>query len=329
MSSHPDADSFVRQFLRNPQDETARLVFADWLEDTGEPHNAAWAGYIRAKAVAAREEFGSEAWRASDDEAAAFAPDVRATLTIHAGLFLRYPSSLLRLIPGPNVTVRLAGAVIPGPVVEAMPEPVATENQLLPLVAQGSALVVASGPRDWSDLRRIGWTLDKNVLAVRADREDLRAAIVRTYGAYELFDPSVRIPDPAPEPPLIGLEGDRDSWQIGQLFAETFRRGAAGFELEVGPSGCRVYYLPRRARVPDDEVPEPVLHRLFDHLRALPAGPRLDDGSRVSRPVHLPLVGGRWLPTVYSVRLGEDPRRWLRVRVAVDNSEPPAGRRRP
>lgn len=105
MSSHPDADAFVRAFLRNPPDETQRLVFADWLDDTGEPHNAAWAGYIRAKAAAAREPFGSAAWQAWNDEAARFAADVRAELSLPAGVFVNYPDSLLRLLPGPNITV--------------------------------------------------------------------------------------------------------------------------------------------------------------------------------------------------------------------------------
>ena len=36
MTSHPDADAFMRAILRDPADVTTRLVFADWLEETGE-----------------------------------------------------------------------------------------------------------------------------------------------------------------------------------------------------------------------------------------------------------------------------------------------------
>jgi uncharacterized protein (TIGR02996 family) len=314
MSSHPDADAFVRAFLRRPQDETARLVFADWLEDTGEAHNAAWAGYIRAKASAARHEFGSPEWRRSDDEAAGFAADVRANLTLPVGFFLNYPASLLRLLPGPNITVLLADATIPNAVIEVVPESISRESHALPLVSQGTALVFAMyDPRDRLAVRRLGWMLNKDIIAVRAGAADLRGAVDRAYGMIEFVDSAVWVADPPPAPPLIGLEGDRDSWQIGQLFAESFRREAAGIELELGLADCRVYYLPRRSRVPDDEVPATVFGRLLDHLRSLPPGDRSVVGRRVGVRVGLPALGHRWLPVVFETRLGEEPPRWLRL----------------
>ena len=40
MHAHPDADAFVRAILRDPADVATRLVFADWLEETGEAPNS-------------------------------------------------------------------------------------------------------------------------------------------------------------------------------------------------------------------------------------------------------------------------------------------------
>ncbi|MBX9579513.1 MAG: TIGR02996 domain-containing protein, partial [Gemmataceae bacterium] len=178
MSSHPDADAFVRAFLRNPQDETARLVFADWLEDTGEPQNAAWAGYIRAKAAAARHEFGSPEWRRSDDEAAGFAADVRANLTLPVGFFLNYPASLLRLLPGPNTTVWLGEVELLRTVIEFVPESVARENLVLPLQMQGLALLMAAAYPDSRDLLdKLEFVLGRTVVAVRAEPDALQTAI--------------------------------------------------------------------------------------------------------------------------------------------------------
>ncbi len=52
MFSHPDADAFMRSYLRKPTDATTRLIFADWLEETGDESNVAWARYIRLKVEA-------------------------------------------------------------------------------------------------------------------------------------------------------------------------------------------------------------------------------------------------------------------------------------
>src|SRR5437764_7748083 len=41
-----DRDALLAAIAANPDDDTPRLVFADWLEENGEPH---WAGFIRAE----------------------------------------------------------------------------------------------------------------------------------------------------------------------------------------------------------------------------------------------------------------------------------------
>jgi uncharacterized protein (TIGR02996 family) len=46
---HPDAQAFLAKIRSEDDDDTNRLVFADWLEERGEPHLEAWARLIRAQ----------------------------------------------------------------------------------------------------------------------------------------------------------------------------------------------------------------------------------------------------------------------------------------
>ena len=39
----PSADAFMRRILADPADPVPRLVFADWLEESGKSSNLAWA----------------------------------------------------------------------------------------------------------------------------------------------------------------------------------------------------------------------------------------------------------------------------------------------
>src|SRR4051794_34673610 len=46
--------AFLRAICENPDDDTPRLVFADWLTEQGGPVNTAWANGIRAQVWLAR-----------------------------------------------------------------------------------------------------------------------------------------------------------------------------------------------------------------------------------------------------------------------------------
>jgi uncharacterized protein (TIGR02996 family) len=89
MSFHPDADAFLRAILHNLDDATPRLVFADWLEETDEPANVAWARYIRAQAeLAAQPPIGGR-WPELEAQAADEVLRIEATLKVPANLFGR------------------------------------------------------------------------------------------------------------------------------------------------------------------------------------------------------------------------------------------------
>jgi uncharacterized protein (TIGR02996 family) len=50
-----DREALIRGILESPDDDAPRLVFADWLEETGEPANVARAEFIRVQCAIARE----------------------------------------------------------------------------------------------------------------------------------------------------------------------------------------------------------------------------------------------------------------------------------
>ena len=43
-------DGFLRAIRERPDDETARLVYADWLDEQGDPQSLARASYLRTHA---------------------------------------------------------------------------------------------------------------------------------------------------------------------------------------------------------------------------------------------------------------------------------------
>jgi uncharacterized protein (TIGR02996 family) len=57
-----DHDALLAAVFASPDDDLPRLVFADWLEETGHPANAARAQYIRAQVEVVHQLPGSDAW---------------------------------------------------------------------------------------------------------------------------------------------------------------------------------------------------------------------------------------------------------------------------
>jgi uncharacterized protein (TIGR02996 family) len=187
MFSHPDADAFMRSYLRKPTDATTRLIFADWLEETGDESNVAWARYIRLKVEADTYSFWSPDRRDVETQAARFAPFIRANLTIPAALFVGYPKSLLQLLPSQNITVKLDEFRVDREVVDLVPESVARENFVLPLAVQRPVLMFAThNPWNKNLLRKLGIVMNKDIVLVGASEGELRESINERYGQPEV-----------------------------------------------------------------------------------------------------------------------------------------------
>jgi type IV pilus assembly protein PilB len=279
MPSHPDADAFMRGYLCAPTDVTARLVFADWLEETGRPWNRAWAYYIRLRAEADRHPPVGKERRELEREAAGYASKIRARLTIPAALFVGYPKSLLQLLPGPNITLRLGGFEVPRATLEFMPEAVARENSIVPLDHHqpGVLLVAAADPHNDKTLQRLRYILARDVVvAVRAAADDITAAINRHYGQTDLevvdsvlidftheavFDatpaPTRLLPRPLP-PSLTTAVTRPIADLVRHIVTEAGRAGAERVRFVPSSLGLSVRYRRDGEWVHWDHLPNPL-----------------------------------------------------------------------
>jgi uncharacterized protein (TIGR02996 family) len=185
MLKHPDADAFVRAHLAHPADTTARLVLADWLEETGAAHSAAWARYIRLQIEAERHGPDSLERGKLTRQAEEYAPQIRAKLTIAAKTFIASARSLLELLPARNLVVRLRGFEVARPVLDLVPLSVARENLILPLHLQGRTLLVAAAdPHNSDTARTLEFILNRAIVAVGAD--DIDTALDRHYDVWNV-----------------------------------------------------------------------------------------------------------------------------------------------
>ncbi len=184
LDTYEDACAFLRKYLSRPTDAAARLVFADWLEDTGQPQNVAWAHYIRWKHEAEQFPLSDESRKHKEHEIGLYADAIRTRLTIPAHFFIGYPKSLLQLLPPAQITVQLAHFTAADHVRECLPGHHAHNLAIVPLDCQEAALLVASAnPRCMRTAQRLERITGRNILMVAAEPEDLHEAIERHYPA--------------------------------------------------------------------------------------------------------------------------------------------------
>jgi uncharacterized protein (TIGR02996 family) len=176
-------DAFLRAILAAPDDDTLRLVYADWLEEHGDPRSE----FIRIQIALAHEpadspgrppmearerqllECHQDAWLGALRPLLArwtFRRGFLDEIAVPAAVYLRYarlpcPATVRR------VRVDLAGFAVPLPVIERVPASVARENVVLPLGLRGDVLVLAvPDPRDIDLLAKIQFILNRDVQPV-------------------------------------------------------------------------------------------------------------------------------------------------------------------
>ena len=220
MSSHPDADAFVRAILRDPADVTTRLVFADWLEETGEPQNIAWAKYIRLMAEATHTS-GTLTFESRDRQASELAREIRVALPIDAAQLVGHVEHFWQLLPRQNLTVKLAGHALTQSVIELVPESVARENVVIPLDLNDRDLRVAmADPNDRDTTDKLAFILNKRIVPVKVAPGEIADAINWCYGQTE----TESVTYIHYEAPLIGLDWECNSREIGGVFFNAFSR---------------------------------------------------------------------------------------------------------
>jgi uncharacterized protein (TIGR02996 family) len=312
MQKHPDADAFMRSYLEHPADAVSRLVFADWLDETCEEHLTAWAHFIRLRIEADRRPLDSTERRELDREADTHAAHIRARLSISASLFVRYPKSLLQLLPAPNITVRLSNFAVTRTVWELIPESVARENLVFPLDLQGRTLLLATTtPHNHDTVQKLQFILNKDIVAVRAELEDIQDAMNREYGQSE----TESVDSISYESPLIGLEGDAVSGHLFRIFHTAFSSGADSVLVEIRPHDCIIQYDGNGNYLGGGNHPPEVYHRLLEHLldqEATHEYPHPVDPHLICRDLNVPLLSGRPFPV--TLERQEPPDGWFRLR---------------
>ncbi|MDY3556732.1 TIGR02996 domain-containing protein [Gemmata sp. JC717] len=250
MRKHPDADAFVREHLRHPAHATTRLAFADWLDETGTPSNAAWAHYIRLREEADRHAPDSEEQQRLLRQADRFATKVSAKLTLAARVFARDPELILQLIPAANVTFRLETFEPPRSILGLVPESVAIEKNLLPLALHGNTLFLVTDRANHDAANVLGCILNKEVILVSTDRLGL-SSIASAFGhTEETFDSVFReysyLPLLPNDPPTLNEEADPRSAAVrfvNMLFREAIERRADRIHISPEPTGMHVTYV--------------------------------------------------------------------------------------
>ena len=151
-------------------------MFADWLEDTGEPHNVAWAEYLRMNATAQ--------WPTLDPAARnEIQNGIRARFDLQAKQFVRNFELVLQLLPPKNIRVRLEGFRPPRSVSEHLPISFAFGMNLVPLACEGNVLALATPLPTNDDLRaKLEFCLNRDIVLVGAAEGDIRECIERLYG---------------------------------------------------------------------------------------------------------------------------------------------------
>jgi uncharacterized protein (TIGR02996 family) len=196
-------DGFIQSIIEDPEDDTPRLVYADWLEEYGCPERAE---FIRVQIALDRLPTGDPSWASLrtreaellDCHQREWVGPLRSLLTrwMFRRGFLDEVAVPAGLLNGQRdsvwpATVRRVGVDLDGfealrSLLDLVPEPVARENVVLPLWLRGPTLMLAMvDPGDRETLARLRLILNREIEPVAATRAELVEAINRHYIASE------------------------------------------------------------------------------------------------------------------------------------------------
>jgi len=320
-------EAFLQAILEDPEDDTPRLVYADWLEERGDPRGE----FIRVQCRLAT--------LSHDDDRRPPLEDLeRHLLERHQDVWLgplqplltrwEFRRGFLDAISVPAATY-LRHAVIPRPASvrrievdldgfeasadadELMPESVARENMLFPLGFRDARSVLAVwDPHDMALMEKLRFILNRDIEPVAAPESQLTAAIRRRYGE----------PEPGgAEPVLAGVfastraaapdEGDPGSWAsdsradklLGRIIATGIALHAREVRVEPGAEGIRVRYACDTGAAEGEIAPVQLLRPLTTRLRIM-AGIWVGDPRDVQAGAVTLTVGGRRLDVGVVIR---------------------------
>jgi uncharacterized protein (TIGR02996 family) len=290
-------DAFLAAILAASGDDAPRLVFADWLEERGNPRGE----FIRVQCLLAGLAPG-------DRRRPPLERRERRLLALHQGEWLGSLRPLLSgwsfrrgfldaiavpaavylkhtTFPRPatvrELEVDLGGFEAPPAVIGLVPESVARENVLLPIGLRGRRLVLAvRGPLDADLLAKMQFILNRDIEPVAADAGQVVEAIGRHYGQAELESVTTTcFLDPAIDPEADAADGSSPVARLVDLvIAEAMAVDADRVRIEPLPGSIRVQYRIGRRWVDRDTPPRRLLDPIVARIRRL-AGLASDAGA--------------------------------------------------
>lgn len=191
----PTADAFMARILADPADPLPRLVFADWLEETGAASNVAWARYLRLAEELAAAPADDPRRLKLTDELGRVGGLVRASLTYRAEVFVAHPEAMLRLMPRRCMLLDLTRVIVPRSLCDSIPAGDVRELGCLPLAVVCGRLCLAASDT-WLHVSHPSYHFDRSPLGILipAIGGQLGGAIDRHYP-----------PPPPPPAPAFAL----------------------------------------------------------------------------------------------------------------------------
>jgi uncharacterized protein (TIGR02996 family) len=282
-------DAILRAVLDNPDDDAPRLVYADWLEDNGEPGRAE---FIRAQCERARLPRGDgrrAALRAREREllarhglelagplrpwlaGAGYRRGLPESVTVPPNVYLEHAGDIVRLAPVRRFRLRLTGCQIDPAVVELLPESVARENVIIPVGFRGRTLVLAAREATDDDLfQKITFILNRDIHFVGAPADQITDAITRHYGDSETESVVSCTLREFPDFDLDPADGYTPIAKLVRLMVlEALAQDVTEIHLEPEPDRLRVSYRIDGQLAERDDLPRRLLTGIVDRLRHL------------------------------------------------------------
>jgi uncharacterized protein (TIGR02996 family) len=324
-------DAFLQAIIESPGDDTVRLVYADWLEEQGDPRGEFIRVQCRLATMAADDrgrpsleelehqllERHQEVWlgplrpllnRWAFRRGFLDAVCVPAATYLHHVTFT-YPATVRR------IEVDLDGFEVPADADDLMPESVARENILFPLGFRDTKWVLAMrDPHDTDLIGKLQFIFNRDIEAVAASESQLAEAIHRRYG-----EPEPRDVEPILEGVFVSPgtfapgEGDlgscvndsRAARLLGRIIATGFARCAREAHIEPGTEGTHVRYAATNGPAKGEIAPVKLLQPLVTCLRIM-AGIWINDPRDVQAGAATLTVRGRQVEVGVVIRRTAD-----------------------
>ncbi len=295
------ADAFLADILEHPEDDVPRLIYADWLTDQDEPLGE----FIRVQCQLARinpdyphrlalEEAEHDLLARNQQRWLGWLHPLLSRWTFRRGFLdeavvpvavymedavITWPATVQR------IEVDLTGFQASPTVLGYVPESIARDDVCFPLGFRSGTLFLAmQAPEDLATLEKLQFILNRDIVAVPASPDQIRAAILRhfgeddfrTSGNLEFVPAAFTSPSYSDfHEQALGFEGYQDFAEqpiirvSNLILSEAIQQQATEIHIEPTPDRCRILFRIAGSLVERDNMPRRVLNPLVARIRIM------------------------------------------------------------